>query len=103
MRSITICGVKYKVQYVDEIRSSNDQRLLGMCDETNKTISIESGKSKEETAEIEMHEVLHAVINNSGAYELFAREGIDRPIDFAELLIRIISPHLSSALRSIKQ
>ena len=99
---IIICGFTYQVAWCDEIRDQNDNRLLGETSYDNHLIKIQNDMDEEQTQDVLHHEILHAIIVETGARNLFQREGIKDTNEFEELFIRMISPALTQALRTLK-
>ena len=66
-RSYTICGQRWKV-----IHSKAGDKILkaakmdGCCDLGNRVIMVRTGHTPDRTFEIFIHEVLHAIVDQSG-------------------------------------
>lgn len=60
IKNIVVCGIKYKVRYVNEIKKDLD--LLGYVDIHNGIIWIKKSVKKEIQKQSLIHEILHIIL-----------------------------------------
>ena len=68
-KSIKICSVPYRVRHrKTPIRSMDGERWIGQCDYDRATITVVSGRSKEQERKTFIHEALHAIFFEQSLY-----------------------------------
>lgn len=100
--TIDAAGIPFKVYMVDQPKSDKSE-AFGTTNRITHEIEIKRGMSKEFTFDTLLHEVQHAIWECSGLYELVVRAGVDKPFEFEELFIRVMTPHLVKALKSVER
>lgn len=101
-RKLTICNLPWTVISKKPDKHLSEDRLWGRSDFHNHLIEINTDRNKEGQGETLIHEILHVIINQSGAYEALVRAGVQNTPDFEEMFVRIISPHLYNVIEQLK-
>jgi hypothetical protein len=102
---IDICGIPFKVALGNAGERDALDKNYGYCDHQRHEIWIREGLSVEATEDTLLHEMHHALYENSGAAQ-FLKGAFPEGTDLAEIeetLIRIMIPHLRTALRQLKK
>jgi hypothetical protein len=94
-----ICGSTIDIFYVDSVVADDGTPCNGLSDSDNGWIKIDKNIPEGMLQDTFLHEMLHILICNSGAYQLFLNSKIKDVDDFSELLIRILTPHLKSLMK----
>jgi len=61
LKSLLICGQKYKVVWKHDLLGEDGCKLLGMCDYNKCVIYLEKGMDEHKIPHVLLHEVLHAI------------------------------------------
>lgn len=64
---INVCGINYKIKKVNEL--DNDPNCLGLCIYHESLILLKSNLSYERKKQVLVHELLHAMLYESGYTE----------------------------------
>ncbi len=95
--TLQICGLPYDVfvgNWKDEVELKDN---YGLCDSGNQVIWIREGHKPEQFKNTLIHEILHALIIESGARLTLGENAAETE----EALIQILTPHLIAGLDSL--
>ena len=92
-KSVNVLGKKYTIQYVNAVEI-DDNPVYGYCDCGNQKIVIDKNTHGKTQEDVLIHEIMHAVIERTGAHNNFTEDQIETICDLAPLLIQ--------AMRGIK-
>jgi Zn-dependent peptidase ImmA (M78 family) len=93
-KKVNICGITFTIKYKDRIISDGND-CYGLVDDNKCEIYIMKGLTPAQELDTYVHEVLHALIINSGIKELFRKYNMS---EMEELIVRILTPHLIVSL-----
>ena len=94
---VDVCGLPFTVYECTADSVPKIESCFGFCEVDKQEIYLEAGLGNAAWMNTLVHEILHGIIDHSGA-NLVA--GLD--YDRAEILIRVITPHLLAAIKSLK-
>jgi Zn-dependent peptidase ImmA (M78 family) len=100
---VNICGVPYAILVADEQTDESLVGAFGYVKTYGQQIVLNSGQGAHKMQQTMMHEILHAIMAESGIHAYLAAEvgqsiGSDKMSEVEETLIRLLSPHLVMAL-----
>jgi hypothetical protein len=99
LTSINIAGKTYSITYEDEIIESG-YLCDGVTCIADATIKIAKGMDAVHTKQILLHEIVHALLNDSGAAYLM-KQNIENKEEFEETLVRVLTPVLMEVIKQI--
>lgn len=100
---VTVCGVSYTVREVPV--PAGNPALDGCCDPSSTLIEIRADVSQERKREVFLHELGHAVFEESGLRFLLSSKAFWRafdPMEREEIITRIFVRHYSTALAPLE-
>ena len=78
--TVSVCGVNYKIEYVDVIDESCEGIVHGEIDYTKGIIRIKNGLPKDIERQVIIHEIVHGILFNVGKSKMTEDE------EFVQLL-----------------
>lgn len=95
---LNICGATYMVKTGSAADLPMLENAHGVCISATRTIWIDDAIGSEHMLDTLSHEVLHALLNESGVLQATeAAFDADLPPRWEESIVRILAPHMASA------
>ena len=89
IKSVNILGRKYTVQYKNEVFRDDGAELFGQINYGTGIIEIsEKDRSDQCKFETLVHEVMHGILERTGARNSFTKDQIETICDLAPLLVQ---------------
>ena len=86
-----VLGTKYKIQIVKGLKCDEGQSVHGWCDESKKCISIDAGEMGDVFTGTLLHEIGHAVFNESAINQTSIHD------DLKEIMVEQIAKVINQA------
>ena len=84
---IKVCGLNYQVIEVENFPEVDDRNLIGLCDYEKQEIYIRQSLPSQKKKQVLIHELTHAILNESG-YEEQDEDFVNR---FSIVLHQVLS------------
>ena len=100
MKKITVCGIPYRIKFVDGVKDSQDNSILwGQISYRDRIIKIDKNSTPEHKRQTFMHELIHGVIEGMSIRELIDDKGKHSEIPICQLAVGLANALSSCGLK----
>lgn len=99
---IRVCGIWYEIVSMSEEDEPQLEGAEGLCDHKNCRIVLKTGIDQNRVKDTLVHEILHALINESGVRNELETLAHKDAGEVEERIVRMLTPHLCDLLEQLK-